>query len=133
MGHGLDDVGVRVHRALEHIGGIPGGAETDHLERRAFSFGPGLEPRKDLLYVLDRVALGELVLLLEDVALLVDDHGLGGSRAAIHADHGAYSAPGGETPRLETGYAVEVAKGGQLGGRACERWTRRIAQLGFAS
>jgi hypothetical protein len=71
------DVHVGLHRLLQHVGGVAGGPEAQHLQRAALTLHPGQQPRQDLLHVLDGVALAELVLLLEDVLVLVDQHRLG--------------------------------------------------------
>ena len=74
---GLDDVHVALHALLEHVGGVAGRAEAHDLELGALIGDERLELREELLGVLDRVALRELVGLAEDLAVLVvDEDGL---------------------------------------------------------
>jgi hypothetical protein len=72
VGDGLDDVDVGAQRLLEHVGRVAGAAEADHLERRALVVDERLDLGEQLLGVGDRVALGELVLLGQQVAVFVD-------------------------------------------------------------
>ena len=72
----LDDVHVGAQRFLENIRGVAGGAEADHVERRALVVHVRLDLREQLLRIGDRVALRELVLLRQDVACFVDQHRL---------------------------------------------------------
>ena len=56
-----------LHALLEHVGGVAGGAEAHHLELGALVASTYVsELREELLRVLDRVALRELVRLAED-------------------------------------------------------------------
>ncbi len=73
VGDGLDDAGVRLDRLLEHVGGVAGRAEALHLQDRALVGDVLLQARQDLLGVGDRVALGQHVRLLEQLARVVVD------------------------------------------------------------
>ena len=92
-----------LERLLEHVGGVAGGAEADDLERRALvGRRTACSCASMLLRVLDRVALRELVGLLEDLAVLVDEHRLRRGRAAVEADDAAHDLPGLERRRRRT-------------------------------
>ena len=64
------------HGLFEHVGGVAGGAEADDLELGALLVDVVAQLGEQLLHVLDRVALRELVGLGEDVLLFVDEDGL---------------------------------------------------------
>jgi hypothetical protein len=53
-----------------------------------------LDLREQLLRVFDRVALGQLVLLGQDLAGLVHEHGFRRSRSTVEADDGAHARAG---------------------------------------
>ena len=90
MGHGLDDVDVRLDRLLEHVGGVAGRAEAHALEVGPLLVHVALDLGQDVLGVLDGVALRQGVGLVEDVAgLVVDEDGLQPGRAAVEADDAA--------------------------------------------
>ena len=66
----LDDVHVGAHALLEHVGRVAGRAEAHDLELRLLiDLDVVAELREELLRVLDRVALRELVGLAEDLAV----------------------------------------------------------------
>ena len=122
---GLDDVHVREHRLLEHVRGVAGGAEADALERRALAHDVVVDVLQQLLGVLDRIALGELVGLAEDLAVFVDHHGLRRGRATVETDHAAHDLTGAELRRHELRDLVGLDEGevspafADSGGPAC--------------
>ena len=96
---GLHDVHVGAQRLLQHVGGISRGAEAQHLEHRALVVDERSDPGEQLLGVRDRVALRELILLGEQLAALVDEHGLGRRGTAVHADDASDDLAGRERRR----------------------------------
>ncbi len=73
MRDGLDDVDVGTQALLENVCGVTGGSKADDLQCGALLLDERLQARQHFLGVLNRVALGELVLLLQDVAVLVHE------------------------------------------------------------
>jgi hypothetical protein len=84
---GLDNVDVGADRFLEDVSGVAGRAESEDLESRALVVDEGSELGEELLRIGDRVAFRQHVLLREELAPLIHQHGLGGGRSAVHPDH----------------------------------------------
>jgi hypothetical protein len=82
-------------RTPEHVGRVAGRAEAHDLELRLLvDLDVVAELEQELLRVLDRVALGELVGLAEDPPrLVVDEDGLARRRAAVETDDAAHDLP----------------------------------------
>ena len=131
---GLDDVHVALHALFEHVGRVAGRAEAHHLELGALIGDERLELREELLRVLDRVALRELVGLAEDLAVLVvDDDGLARRRAAVEADDGADLLARLERRRDELRDLVELAEVVELLLVLRERRTRGLTEARLAA
>src|SRR5690606_16877090 len=105
-----------------------GATEADHLERRSLALHIVAKLREQLLRVLDWVALGELVGLADDLAVLAKEHGLRGGRAAVEADDPAHDLPGLELHGDEFRDRVQLAERRGFGGRAHERRAGRLAE-----
>src|SRR6185437_3614991 len=81
------------HRVLQDVLGVAGGAHAQNLDGCSLVghlFGNFAD---DLLRVLNRIALRELVGLAQDVAVPVHQHRFGGGGAAIYADEAFYYLP----------------------------------------
>ena len=91
------------HVGLEHIFqnvlGVAGGGHAQHFELGALRFHLSAQVLEHLDRVLNRIAVRELVRLAEDVAVFVEQHGLGRSGSAVDADEAADRAVLSETPR----------------------------------
>ena len=88
VGHGFDERGIGADHVLQNVFGVAGGAHAQYLERRRPDRNLPFKLVHHLDGVLDRVALRKLISLGQDAALCVlrEQHGLGGSRAAVDAD-----------------------------------------------
>ena len=125
----LDDVHVGAQRFLEDVRRVASRAEADHVEGRTLIVDGRLDLREQLLGIGDRVALRELVLFRQDVTVLVDEHGLRRSRAAVEADDAAHLLARAEGRRLEARDRIGAAELFELGLLAHERRPRRVAEL----
>ena len=86
--HGFHQRGIGAHHVLQNVLGVAGGADAQNLQLRALIANLAVELLQHLDGVFDRVALGKLVGLGQNAALVVlgEQHGLGGGGAAIDAD-----------------------------------------------
>src|SRR5690606_39979873 len=98
------------------------------LEARALRLDVIADLLQELLGVLDRIALGELVRLAQDLAGLVDQDGLRRGRAAIEPDHPAHDAARLEPRRREFRDRVGVHETPRLGVARRERRARLLAE-----
>ena len=86
--HGFHQRRVRADHVLQNVLGVTGGAHAQNLQFGALVADLPFELLQHLDGVFDRVALGKLVGLGQDAALVVlrHQHGLGGRGAAVDAD-----------------------------------------------
>ena len=82
------DVGLQ--HVLQNVFRIPRGGHAQHFELRALRLHLAAQILEHLDGVLDGIPVRELVGLAEDGALFVEQHRLGGSRAAVDADEAAH-------------------------------------------
>ncbi len=81
----LDERDIRVQHVLEDVLRIAGRSYPQHLERSAFALDLLAQLLEHLDPILDRIAVGKLVGLAKDLALFVQQDGLGGCGTAIDA------------------------------------------------
>src|SRR5579864_7614936 len=74
---------------FQNVFGITGRGDAQHLEFGVLRLDLSAQILKHLDRVLDGIAVRKLVSLAEDVAALIEQHGLGGSRASVDADEAA--------------------------------------------
>ena len=117
------------HALVEHVGGVTGRAEAQDFQRRALALDVFLNLGEQLFGVLDRIALGQLVGLEQNLAVFGNNDGFRRGRTAIHADHAAHDLTGLELRLLELRNRVGLAER-----RRClavvrgERWARLLAE-----
>ena len=130
---GLDDVHVGQHALLKNIGGVTGRPEPDDLQSGPVGLDLASQALEELLGVQNRVALGELIGLADDVALFVHEDGLRGRRAAIQADDRADHLAGRELRRHEPGDRIGRAEDREFVRRPHQGRARGLAQPGLAA
>ena len=118
--HGLDEGDVGPQDVFEDVLGVAGGADPEDLERGAGVLDLRLERAEDVLGVLDRIALGQLVRLHQDVAVLVEERRLRGRRSAVEADEPAHDLAGLERRRDERRDRVALDEAVELVARVPE-------------
>ena len=87
--HGLDQRHIGVQDVFQDILCVARGGDSQDFQLRLLRFDLTTQILKHFNRVLDRITIGELVRLAEDVAVLVQQHGLGGGRASVDADEPA--------------------------------------------
>ena len=84
--HGFDHGRVGVQHVLQDVLGVAGGADAQNLRAWRPALRPAARRFANMsMRVFDGIALGELVALHQDVLVLIEQHGLGGSGAAVDA------------------------------------------------
>ena len=106
MRDGFDQRHVGFEHVFQHVLGVAGGADSEHLQRRALRFDLLAQRREHVDGVLDRIAVGKLVRLAEHIAGIGEQHGFGGSRAAVDADESSDHRAGRKGRALEPGDRV---------------------------
>ena len=129
VGDGLDDRRVGPEHVVEDVLGVAGRADAEDLELAALRLDLLPEIGEELLGVDDRVALGELVDLAEDLAALAEENRLRGGRAAVDADVGADRRLGGEGLGLEARRLVLLEEALELLGGLREAGPPRLLLL----
>ena len=81
------DVGIQ--NIFQNVFRVAGGRDPEHFQLRVLRLHLPAQVLEHVNGVLNRIAVRELVRLAENVAVLVEQHGFGGGRAAVNADEAA--------------------------------------------
>ncbi len=99
--HGLDQRHIGVQNVFENVLGVTGGGDAQNFQLRLLRFDLAAQVLEHFNRVLDRIAVRELISLAENVAVLIEQHGLGRGGTAVDADEAADSLVGVEGRRNE--------------------------------
>ena len=91
--HGLHQRHVGMQNIFQNVFRIAGRGDAQHFQLGALRFHLPAQVLEHLNRVLNRIAVRELIGLAEDVAVFIQQHRLGRSRAAIDADKAADRLP----------------------------------------
>ena len=87
--HGLYQRDVGVQDVFQNVLRIAGGGHSQDFQLRVLRFHLAAQVLEHFDRVLNRISVRELVGLAQNVALLIEQNGFGGSRAAVDADEAA--------------------------------------------
>ena len=120
VGDRFDQGAVRADHVLEDVLGVAGGACAENFQRAALPDDLLLELADDVDGVLDRVALGELIGLGDDVLVGVEQDAFGAGRAAVQSQEGAHVRSRLELFLRPMRFLVALLERGQILGAGAE-------------